>query len=109
MVSRFFHTDLKTCMLMPLDQLQVFLSRIEPIQAHESLVDIRNNQLGGFVEKKDFRRATRELEKRQRSLFESQQTSPSEIKRTQFNQIIQGFQSGAPIGHLVDAMTNKKH
>lgn len=70
MVSRFYHTDLEACKEIPMDQLQVYLSRIEALSAHESLQAIRNAQLGsGFMDKKDSKPIIKELEEQQRILF----------------------------------------
>ena len=71
---------------MPLNQVQVFLSKIEPIRADESLLIIRNNQLGsGFMDSKDSKPAIRELEDQQRKLFvgyEAMEQRRAEMVRT---------------------------
>ena len=109
MVSRFYHTDLETCRLIPLDQLQVFMSCIEAIQAHESLNMIQNLQLGGgFVDKKDFRKATKSLEMKQKELFVDFGKNDSlAAKSAKYRNIIDSFQSGLPIGHLVSPSDQK--
>lgn len=98
MVSRFFNTDLETCKLIPFDQLQVFLSRIDALRANESLDLIQNLQAGGgFIDKKDFRNITKELQDRQKVLFVGQDAI--EKKKTRYMNIL--AQSGLPISHLL--------
>lgn len=98
MVSRFFNTDLETCRLIPIDQLQVFLSRIEALQAHESLNLIKDLQTGGgWMKEKDYRDVTRELQERQKSLFAG--AVDMQQKKERHLGIL--LSSGLPIGHLM--------
>ena len=101
MVSRFYNTDLQTCKLIPLDQLQVFLSRTEAIKAHESLTLIKDLQTGGgWMKEDDYRQVTRELQESQKILFVG--AVDVEKKRARHVGIL--LDSGLPIGHLVGPM-----
>ena len=100
LVSRVFSTDIKTCMEIPLDQIQVFLSRIESVQAFESLNNVRDMQLGfGLMEKRDSSTTINQLKEAQKTLFVG--SDLVEKKRLRHMQTLAAI--GLPIDHLMPA------
>ena len=81
-----------------MDQVQVFLSRIEAIRAHEALYHIRDLQLGGgFMKEKDSRPVMRELEQQQKALF----VGVDAMEKKKEAMLSNLLATGLPIGHLL--------
>ena len=81
-----------------MDQVQVFLSRIESIRAHEALYHIRDLQLGsGFMKEKDSRPVMRELEQQQKTLF----VGVDAMEKKKEAMLSNLLSTGLPIGHLL--------
>ena len=90
-------------MEIPTDQVQIFLSRVESIRAHEALYHIRDLQLGGgFMKQEDSRPVMRELEQQQKALFVGSDVMEKK-KEAMLNNLLA---TGLPIGHLLPPNMN---